>query len=210
MGLDWVLNKSKPKPGFEDRYATVTKMLADMREQDEAESPVLEAELKEISISCYEDVGAPQVGIDEEATAWFRKENYEPAHADAKAGKLDHNPKFRDFWLQDFEACLEENKGKYVMELARDKGGEAAVTGIAVQSVDFRGKVLRFIDGLDDDLVNESYEDHTGEECVDYAKRLEAELPNVPDGPEGKELLQGAIDWLRFWGERGFGYWAWY
>jgi hypothetical protein len=23
-------------------------------------------------------------------------------------------------------------------------------------------------------------------------------------------LLEQAISWLRFWGERGFGYWAWY
>lgn len=210
MGLDWVLTKSKAKPGFEERYATVTRMLDQMRKQGEAESPELEEELKEISISCYEVVGAPRVGIDEVATEWFRKENWEPAHNDARAGKLDRNPQYRDFWLQDFEVCLEEHKGKYVMELAREKGGEAAVSGIAVQSVDFRGKVLRFIDGLDGGLVDESYEDHTAEECLVYAKRLEAEMSNVPDGPEGKELLQGAIDWLRFWGERGFGYWAWY
>jgi len=208
MGLDWVLDKSKPKPGFEERYATVTKMLADM--EGEAESPELKEELKSISISCYEAVGAPQVGIDDEATEWFRKENWEPANRDAKAGKLDNRPGFKDFWLQDFETCLEKHKGKYVMELARDKGGEAAVTGIAVQGVDFRGKVLRFIQGLDGGLVDESYENHTAEECLNYAKRLEEELPNVPAGPEGKELLQGAVDWLRFWGERGFGYWAWY
>jgi len=208
IGLDWMLEKAKAKPGFEERYATVTKMLKDM--EGEAESPELEKELEEISISCYEAVGAPRVGFDERANEWFRKENWEPAHQDAKAGKLDSNPGYRDFWMQDFETCLEEHKGKYVMELARDKGGEATVSGIAASSTDFRGKVLRFIDGLDADLVNESYEDHNAEECLAYAKRLEAQLPKVPDGPDGKELLQSAIDWLRFWGERGFGYWAWY
>lgn len=208
MGLDWVLHKHKARPGFEERYATVTRMLDQMREQDEAESPQLEEEMKKVSVSPYEVVGAPQVGIDEEATEWFRKNNYEPARADAEAGK--GHDEFREFWKQDFETCLEKFKGRYVMELARDKGGEASVTGIAVSSVDFRGKVLRFIDGLDEGLVNESYEDHTAEECLDYAKRLEEQMPNVPDGPEGKELLQGAIAWLRFWGERGFGYWAWY
>lgn len=208
MGLDWVLDKAKARPGHEERYKTVTRMLADMRNEG-AESPLLEKELKEISISCYEAVGAPRVGIDDNATEWYRKNNYEPAHADAVAGKV-RNEEQRAFWLQDFEKCLEEHKGQYVMELAEQKGGEAAVSGIAVQSVDFRGKIMRFVDGLDSGLVEEAWTDHTAEECVDYARRLEEQLPNVADGPEGKELLQGAIDWLKFWGEKGYGYWAWY
>ena len=209
MGLDWVLDKHKARPGFEDRYATVTQRLADMR-NDGAESPDLEEELKKISISCYETVGAPRVGIDEEATEWYRKNNYEPAQADAISGKLDGRPEAKEFWLRPFEECLEDHKGQYVMELAREKGGEAAVSGIAVQSIDFRGKMMRYVEGLEEGLVNEAWENHTAEECVDYAKRLAGVLPTIPDGPEGKELLQGAIDWLNFWGSRGFGYWAWY
>ena len=210
MGLDWVLDKAKARPGFEERFVTVTRMLQQMREQDEAESPELEAELEEISISCYEAVGAPQVGIDEKATQWYRENNYEPAHADAKAGELDNRPELRDFWLQDFEKCLEKNKGQYVMELAEQQGGEAAVSGIAVASLDFRGKVMRYVTGLDEDLVEEAWTDHTAEECLDYAKRLAAELPNVKEGENDRGLLEEAIAWLRFWGERGFGYWAWY
>jgi len=45
---------------------------------------------------------------------------------------------------------------------------------------------------------------------VDYARRLTEVLPTIPDGPEGRERLQSAIDWLNFWGSRGFGYFAWY
>lgn len=207
MGLDWVLDKSKAKPGFEERYQTVTKMLQDMR-VDGAVSKDLEEELEEISISVYEVVGAPQVGHDERANEWFRKNCYEPALEDLKKGRLSADQEA--FWARPYDEILEEHKGKYVMELARDQGGEAPVSGIAVQSVDFRGKVLRFIEGISPELVDESYEDHTAEECLDYASRLEEELPNVPDGREGKELLQAAIKWLRFWGEKGFGYWAWY
>jgi hypothetical protein len=188
MGLDWVLDKRKARPEFEERYATVSRMLQQMREQGEAEpGEELLKEYEEISMSCYEAVGAPQVGIDEEATEWYRKNNYEPAQADAKAGKLEGRPEMRDFWLQPFEKCLEEHKGQYVMELAEQQGGEAAVTGIAVQSIDFRGKVMRYIEGLDEDLVNEAWEDHTAEECLAYAKKLEAELPNVKEGENDRK-----------------------
>ena len=211
MGLDWVLDKAKARPGHEERFATVTRMLKQMREEDEAESPELEAEFEKVSISCYEVVGAPKIGEDDRATAFFKEHNYDPAHADAKAGKLDHREEMRDFWLQPFEECLEKHKGKYVMELAEQQGGEASVTGmVMVTSIDFRGKMMRYVTGLDEELVNEAWEDHTAEECLAYVKKLEEALPTIPDGPEGKELLQGAIDWLKFWGERGFGYWAWY
>jgi len=188
----------------------VSRMLDQMRKEEEVESPQLEKEFEEISISCYEAVGAPKIGEDDRATAWFKEHNYEPAHADAKAGKLDHRDDAKEFWLQSFEKCLEKHVGQHVMELAEQQGGEAAVSGIAVQSIDFRGKMMRFVTGLDEELVNEAWEDHTAEECVDYAKRLTEVLPTIPDGPEGKELLQGAIDWLNFWGSRGFGYFAWY
>jgi hypothetical protein len=211
MGLDWVLDKAKARPGHEERYATVSRMLTQMREQGEAEpGEELLAEYEQVSISCYEVVGAPKIGEDDRATAWFKEHNYDPANADAKAGKLDHREEMRDFWLKPFDECLEKYKGKYVMELAEQQGGEAAVTGIAVASIDFRGKMMRYVEGLDEDLVNEAWEDHTAEECLAYAKKLEGVMPSIPDGPEGKELLQGAIDWLKFWGSRGFGYWAWY
>ena len=205
MGLDWMVEKIKARPGFEERYATVTRMLKEM--DGEAESPELETELEEISITCYEVVGAPQVGHDERANEWFRENCYEPALKD-----LDRlSPEQQKFWSSGFDNCLDAHKGKYVMELAQDQGGVASVSGmVMVTNLDFRGKVLRFIDGLPSELVDESYDDHNAEESLDYARRLEAELPNVPDGPDGKELLQGAVNWLRFWGEKGFGYWAWY
>jgi len=206
------LDKRKARPGFEERYETVSRMLTQMREEGDAEpGEELVKEFEEISISCYEAVGAPKIGEDERATAWFKEHNYEPAHADAKSGKLDHRDDAKEFWLQPFEKCLEKHMGQYVMELAEQQGGEAAVTGmVMVTSIDFRGKMMRYVTGLDSELVDEAWPNHTAEECVDYAKRLEAELPNIPEGPEGQDLLQGAIDWLNFWGSRGFGYWAWY
>ena len=207
MGLDWMLDKVKPRPGSEARFDEISKLLQEMR--DDARSPELEEERERISVSCLEAIGAPRTGEDPRADAWFRENVYEPAHEDALKGERD--AKFQEFWGRTFEECLEDNKGKHVAELAEKTGGIAAVSGMMmVSTLDFRGKVLRFIKGLDEDLVNESYQDHTAEECVGYARRLEEQLPNVADGPEGKELLRGAVGWLRFWGELGFGYHAWY
>lgn len=207
MGLDWMLDKVKPRPGSERRFEEITQMLREMR--DDARSPDLERERDEISISVFEAIGAPRTGEDPRADEWFRENVYTPAHEDALKGERD--AAFQEFWSRSFEECLEDNKGKYVVELAEKTGGIASVSGmVMVSNLDFRGKVLRFVDGLDSDLVDESYQDHTAEECVDYARRLEDQLPNVPDGPDGRELLEGAVRWLRFWGELGFGYHAWY
>jgi hypothetical protein len=204
MGLDWMLDKVKARPGSEARFDEITKMLEDMKE--DARSPELEAEHEAISMSVFEAVGAPRTGEDPRADEWFREHVYEPAHEDALAGKRDAH--FQDFWKRSFEECLEGNKGKYVIELAEKTGGVAAVSGIATSNLDFRGKMLRFCEGLPEDLVDESYEDHTAEECVDYARRLEEQLPHVSE--EHRRTVQDAASWLRFWGELGFGYHAWY
>lgn len=208
MGLDWCLIKTKPKEGFEDRFKVVTEMLSQMRQDEAIASPQLEAELKEISVSCYEAVGAPQVGHDERANEWFREKCYDPAHKDAVAGKMHHEEQAR-YWGRSFEECLEDNKGRYVMELAQQEGGIASVSGmVMVTNIDFRGKILRFCEGLPEELINEAYEDHEAEESLHYANRLEIAMPKVKE--KHREDLQGAINWLRFWGERGFGWWAWY
>lgn len=206
MGLDWMLQRHKARLGFEDRYVAVTAMLNQMK--GHAESPELERELEEISLSCYEVVGAPQVGEDPAANEWFRFNCYVPAIESMEGGALD--PEQEAFWRKPFEELLELHRGKYVMELAQDTGGLAKVQGIAAGVMDFRGKVLCSISGLDKTLVDEGFQDHTWEECLDYANRLEAELPKVPEGSRERELLEAAIEWLRFWGSKGFGFWAWY
>jgi hypothetical protein len=95
-----------------------------------------------------------------------------------------------------------------VVELAREKGGVAAVGGMLTGALDFRGKVVgRSEEIIGDALAEEAYEDHSAEECLSYAKRLEEALGDRQD--DDVKYLREAISWLRFWGERGFGYWAW-
>jgi len=206
MGLDWMLDKIKARPGSERRFEEITRMLREM--ERDARSPALEREREEISVSCFEAIGAPRTGEDPRADEWFREKCWIPAHADALKGV--GAPGFVEFWGRSFEECLADNTGRYVVELAERRGGMGRVTGIMTSNVDFRGKVLRFVDDLPEDLVEESYRDHTAAECVDYARRLEEQIPNVKEGPEGSELVRAAVDWLRFWGELGFGYHAWY
>jgi hypothetical protein len=206
MGLDWILNKTKARPGSESRFAELSVMVERMKEEGADPGPTTEAELEAVSMSCFEVLGTPRVGIDEEATEFFRTEVYEPARADAEKG--EGNSEFQAYWMRPYEKVLEENRGKWVVELAKEKGGVATVGGMLTGALDFRGKVVGRSEAIiGDALASEAYEDHSAEQCLSYAKRLEEALGERQD--EDVKYLRDAISWLRFWGERGFGYWAW-
>ena len=212
MGLDWVLQKTKARPGSEIRFAEIELAMKKIeqnsksQEQYEELTRELSEELESISIHAFEVVGAPRIGHDKRADDWFFENAYKRNHELAKSST--RRDRWVELWSKPFDEVVEHHKGKYVLEAAEEQGGVAAVTGIAVGSADFRGKVLRFCTGLPDGLVDESYEDHTGEECLDYAARLEEALEDVVEGD--RDTVKSAIAWLRFWGEKGFGYWAWY
>ncbi len=117
---------------------------------------------------------------------------------------------------------LKDNYGKYVPSLAKEKGGLAKYTGMLAGDCDFRGKCVGRSDVLgkvDPGLSGEAYEDHSADECVDYAERIEQAISRYKNkfrdwesDEEAKgdiEALHSAVEWLRFWGERGFGYYAW-
>ena len=173
------------------------------------------------TISPLQTIGCPAIGVDEEATEWARnyyneiKEEFEASKRQGKPSKSHENflRKFRT--VQDY---IEENKGMYVAQLAKNKEGLGSVTGIAVGPESFRGKVLRFMTWLDPDLVDESYENHDPPELEDYGQRLleaakerEADLSN-PSEEELEELtvLKDAAAWCIFWGKNGHAMHAWY
>jgi hypothetical protein len=215
MGLDWMVHKTKPREGCEARFAELTRLLNDMRE-DGATSPSLEEELEGISVNVGEVIGAPRIGVDERADRWFR-EVY-----DENRAREDGSPEFAAHWSRPFEDLLEENRGRYVLELAEDQGGMAAVSGIVATSLDFRGKIVGSCPLLSRDLREEAYEDHSAEEMLDYARRLRRDLQGGVESLEPsrgaarrnendwEDAVDAAIRWLEFWGEKGFGYWAWY
>jgi len=245
MGLDWVLDKRKPKDGHREEFHKLTGDLRKIdgqedisREEYREKTKALNDRIDEISDSPYEAIGCPRIGIDPEATEWFRKEIYldhleqvrkemeKPAALEGEERTWNHrNEEYIANWSRPFEELLEESKGRYVTELAKKREGVAKVSGMLTSAIDFRGKVIGYSEEIvGDDLSHEAYDDHTADECLDYAERLEfainewvSEHPTKAflkteeeDYPGWIENLRAGVQWLRFWGNLGFGYHAWY
>ena len=229
MGLDWMLHAHKAKPDQEAQYLTTRRKLDALdvdksitKQQRTVLRRDLEAALEQVSVSPYAVIGAPRVGIDETATRWFRMNVFTPAQVQVAEEQQkpkapttgawdDRNQAFIDYWARPFEQVLAHERGKYVVELATEQAGVAAITGMLCGSLDFRGKVVASAECLSDDLTNEAFDDHTAEQAIDYADRLDDALIAVRD-EQLEELpdLRAAVRWLRYWGERGFGFSAWY
>jgi hypothetical protein len=83
-------------------------------------------------------------------------------------------------------------------------------------SLDFRGKAIGLADIINEELQEEAYTDHTPKQCIDYAERLELAISSYnkenldEDETEDFENISKGIKWLKFWGENGHGYHAWY
>lgn len=212
--MDWILVKRKARPGAESRFQFLDAAFKRMSADDVEPSEAAQAEYEAVSISVYEEIGAPRVGIDKEATEWFREHVYEPTRHEALGSQpgLFEDPEshrgWKDYWLRPFEEVLADQKGRWVVDLAKEKDGLAKVVGILGGPLDFRGKVVSGnYDIIGCDLADEAARNHAPEECVDYARRLEEALRDRKD--ETTDHLWEAIKWLRFWGSRGFGYVAW-
>src|SRR4051812_36833825 len=74
MGLDWMLHARKPKPACEDQFRCINDKLNALDDDEslsvEEEKQLrrdLELALEQVSISPYQVIGAPRVGIDQQA-----------------------------------------------------------------------------------------------------------------------------------------------
>ena len=144
------------------------------------------------------------------------KEEYDAMKA---AGKESHRHEKFMLNFPDAEAYVKANTGLRVPSLAKKPEGLGSVTGIAVGPESFRGKVLRFIPWLDEDLVGESYNDHEADELLEYGERLleaaedkEKELGEAKTEEEEEQVttLKEAAQWCIFWGREGHAMHAWY
>ena len=196
MGLDWMLYANISKDGCETQYRRITNKL-DALEADEKLSEDrakalrqdLESALEQVSVSAFEVIGAPRVGIDAEATTWFKRQVFEPMQLRVASetqksaprdptnpGWNDRNDSFIAVWSRPFEQVVLDHRGKYVVELAKKREGIATIAGMMCSALDFRGKAVAMSVVITEELRNEAFDEHDADACVDYADRLEASV----------------------------------
>lgn len=183
----------------------------ELQETKDARGILREAQelLDQCYISPFETIGAPRIGIDDAATDWFVRE-----------ARKQQAP-------QDIDTLLKENHGKFVPDLATNKGGHGSITGMLGSDISFRGKIIGQSVIVPGNLSAEAYADHTDEELLSYGHALmyaaeeyaiEHDIPwplnkGASIKTEAEEDLKYLVDganWCIFWGEHGHGMHAWY
>tara|TARA_B100000131_G_scaffold221323_1_gene212853 strand:- start:39188 stop:39952 length:765 start_codon:yes stop_codon:yes gene_type:complete len=170
-------------------------------------------------VTPMDTLGAPQIGMSKEADEWAREHYKEVASSPGGEALRAKYPTVEDYIM--------DSQGKYVSELATRKEGMVGPSGICVGPESFRGKVLGYIDWLDEALVSEAWEDHSPEDLLDYGERLleaaesfEKSILSMPeeilssqapsDAMSEVELVKEAANWCKFWGSEGHSMHAWY
>jgi hypothetical protein len=220
MGLD-IRPMGKPKPGFEERYKELSKILQrkekrglsladklNARKKLSKEELFLALEWFRIQIKSYETIRAPRVGRDQEADSWLRQ----------KYRETDQELSETEF--------LRIHDGYYVIELAKEKDGLPVYRSLKGDANVFNGALLTSCaDLIGQNLVREAQKTKTAKETLDYGRRLmkiadkiagEKKLLYLKDQREQPEANTEALEsklhiifslgrWLIFYGERGHG-----
>jgi len=223
MGLD-MRPMGKPKPGFEKRFVQIMRIIEGKEEQKlsfieklmgkkiKSKEELLD-EWFSNQIPAYETIKAPRVGRDKEADEWI-KNKYE---------ELENKPPLNEF--------LNEYKGYYVIELAKEKDGVPVYISLGEDQNVFRGQFLKnCTDLIGEDLVSEAWQTKLGAETLDYGNRLmeiaskiaaennleylkEQRFPPKTDenSMESKlHIIFSLAKWLIFYGKNGHGYEAYF
>lgn len=214
MGLD-LRPLGKPKVGKEQRFEYIFDLLRhDDLPEDEEQCEELRQEWFDIQIDPEITLGAPQVGKDAAADAWFETWYRELDDPDKPA----------------FEDLYREYQGYYVVSLAREQDGVPVYVPWAGDETAFRGQMLTFCqDVLTAELINEAWESHSAAEALDYAQRLEAaadavaepqglgylktqrDVPDADKDPADSlesqlHIVYSLVRWLQFYASRGHGF----
>jgi hypothetical protein len=198
MGLDWVL-LNKPKEDYEEEYATILQEMENIVAYEEASIQnknrieEIKQRIEEISISSYQTAGCKFVGIDPEADQYVQ--NMYPTRSE-----------------EELKMLLQEMKGYPITKLASDKEGFAKYSGIAVSDFDFRGQALQSIKSLPKDLIEEAFDFHSAYDTIKYGGKLQCFL-NEQRGllnEEEIDILESAVTWLIYWGNKGHGFKPWF
>lgn len=220
MGLDWN-PMGKPKPGFEDEFASIFQQLGESsnwgwlekrrRRREGRDREGLHKRWDEIQITPHETVGAPQVGSSAEADTWAR-ERYQEMEPP--------KPSESEF--------MQEMQGHYVLALAPPCDGfpyYSNWTAGYVERFSFRAQFLRDCEDIIPEVTfARCYESCLapafvvlGQELRDcatsYARAKHLEhIEFVADGdfeeksPESKlHIIYSAARWCEYWSSRGHG-----
>jgi hypothetical protein len=220
MGLDW-RPMGKPKPGFEERYNQIFRIIQGIEKQKEpgfldklkgkklqTKEQLIE-EFFDNSIETYETIKAPRVGYDSVANEWIK----------SKYDETDKSIAEEDF--------VKQHLGYYVIELAPELDGVPVYIAMGQDENVFRGKFLDDCKELiGEDLYNQAWETKLAPETLLYGQQLMAIGDKVatehnllylknqripPDTDEDSleskvHILYAAAKWLIFYGENGHGY----
>jgi hypothetical protein len=213
MGLDWII-KSKPKPGAENRiqYKALKEKIVELHDSlndYEKLSPnatqivevitELKEQLDKVSVHSTVTAKCKIIGIDHEANEYaikrFRNMNYSDSQ---------------------IEKSIEECYGQPILHLCEDVDALADYSGMAVSDFDFRGQALLDCTYFNFELRNQAFKDHNASALLKYADKIEQEFKQYKDlfdgtvDPEEEEITKSALKWMRYWGNNGHGFEAWY
>jgi hypothetical protein len=219
MGLD-MRPMGRPKPGFEERFNQIFKMIQGTDIQKLSffdrligkKLPPKDELLQEwfsIQTPSYETIKAPRVGRDQEADEWLKQKYVE---SDKKKTEQE--------FIKDYE-------GHYVIELAEETDGIPMYISMNQDRNVFRGQFISDCEDLiGKDLVSEAWNTKLAADTLDYGNRLMKvadDLANekslqylktqrIPpdtdeDSIESKlHIVYSLAKWLIFYGKRGHGY----
>ena len=211
MGLDWnPANKAVPgrEADYEALKAALDAELADESQHDADDEQESEASRRffEASISAFDTLMAPTVGVDEPANQWAREE----------FAQLETD--------EPFEKWFESIRGLRLAHLSPCPGvprySNGSVGGY-VEPFSFRGQFLTFCEPIIGmEVLERCYQNMPAEELISFGQHLKEKgealvresgliLPKESDEFDEEDprwhadILIAAGDWCIFWGERG-------
>jgi hypothetical protein len=204
MGLDWVI-LDKPKEGYENAYNELKNQIKQLHESndiDEEHIDNLNDQLKSISISKYETLKCPKVKSSNKSKQYFIDNIY---------NGIKH--RYNNLTVDE---VINIYANEYIVELSPYISGISNTASLLCSSCDFRGKGISYSNLIGQELSEEAYLDHTPDEMINYANKLQDKLKEYNKNELNEEQLEDylfvkrGIKWLKFWGKKGHGYYAWY
>jgi hypothetical protein len=161
----------------------------------------MKTRLKELVIYPQEVAQCKRIGIDEEATEFFRNklllESKDSKSLDSKES------------LQHIESVILNYHGKYIENLVplynKDAIAEYSLPGESC--LYFNGTTIGHNYSIPYVLKDEAFQDHSPTEMLEYSNKLvEFLYENQEVDFVNSQILHAAIKWLRFWGSHGFSF----